>query len=255
MRTKKPCLVHVLSIALFTLTWSVESAAQEDVMAAAERVKVDYQLIFPDEKAPEQVRPEEENPFVAISDLDAKQDIGNSEENQVKEKLLSLEIVGASPRADGYRVQLGDMILEAGMLVPPFLPDQSVQLRVNTITDTEIEFIWLERQRTGLPPRTLIMPMQIKPVIRYALSGQSRSVGESADPNSSPIMGIRTGPESKTLAAAGEGARRAEVVEDEGQGGNVVRRENSATSTRPKSSGDAVLDMFFNSGAVLPQAR
>jgi len=242
--------VQALSSVLFLLSWSVtfQSAAQEDVLAAAERLKVDYQLIFPDEKAPEQVRPEEDNPFVALADLSAKQDIGNSEENRVKEKLLGLEIVGASPRADGYRVQVGDMILEAGMLVPPFLPDQSVQLRVNTITDTEIEFIWLERQRTGLPPRTLIMPMRIKPVIRYALSGQSR--GESS--KDGPLMGIF---EAGKLAASGDGAKRPEVVEDDSESGSVVRREGSAAAPRPKSSGDAVLDMFFNSGAVLPQAR
>ena len=72
-------------------------------------LEVSYALIFPDEKAPETVKPEEENPFVAITELE-EEDVSNSEENKIKELILAMKVVGASLRPQGYRVQLGDMI-------------------------------------------------------------------------------------------------------------------------------------------------
>jgi hypothetical protein len=237
---------------LLGLALAGTAAAQEETDREGNRIKIDYELIFPDEKAPLNVKPEEENPFVAMADLNAKPDAGNSEENVVKERLLAMQVVGASPRAKGYRVQLGDMILEAGMVVPPFLPDQSVQLRVNGITEQEIEFVWLEKQRTGLPPRTLLMPIKIRPVVRYALPGQPK-----AEDGKEQVMGVREEGLIRALPTTADVGqpKRGEVVED------TVAEEASAgagkvkTAARPKSSGDAVLDMFFNQGGILPPTR
>lgn len=215
--------------------------------AQEQRSKVEYALIFPDEKAPELVKAEDENPFVAVVIEETKPDTGGSEENLVKERLLALSVVGASPRADSYRVQLGDMILESGMVLPAFLPDQEVFLRVNTITDKEIEFVWLEKTKTGLPPRTLTMPIQIKPVVRYALPGQS-SNGKSGE----RTYGRHDAHANALLAASrAEPPKRGEVLNDNPaeELPEASSKAKSASSARPKDSSDAILDMFFNQGA------
>jgi hypothetical protein len=231
----------LMGLACTTVLGQDQGASQE------QRAKVEYALIFPDEKAPELVKPEEANPFVAVVVEEIKQDQTSSEENLVKERLLALSVVGASPRAESFRVQLGDMILEAGMVLPAFLPEQEVFLRVNTITDKEIEFVWLEKTKTGLPPRTLTMPIQIKPFVRYALPGQpagqkgaDRSYGQH-DAHANALL----------AAARAEPPKRGEVLEDppiEVENGKVQGGQ-SASSARPKDSADAILDMFFNQGA------
>ena len=208
-------------------------------------LEVSYALIFPDEKAPETVKPEEENPFVAITDLE-EEDVSNSEENKVKEMILAMKVVGASLRPQGYRVQLGDMILQAGMVVPPFMPDQSVQLRVNSITEDQIEFVWMEKTKTGLPPRTLLMPIRMKPSVRYAMPGQSgRGPSEG-----SPVMGERASMRVEQEPAPVEPKKAVSIDE---------AREEDATApksaARKKSAADAVLDMFFNQGGGVPAPK
>lgn len=231
----------------------VVASAQSQEVVKDRPSKVEYALIFPDEKAPELVKAEDENPFVAVVKEEAKQDQTSSEENKVKERLLSLRVVGASPRKDSYRVQLGDMTLESGMVLPAFLPEQEVFLRVNSITDKEIEFVWLEKTNTGLPPRTLTMPIQIKPVVLYVLPGQS---GEKAAGQRE--FGRHDAQANALLAAArAEPARRAEVLEDPpDEGANEgAAKSKSASSARPKDSADAILDMFFNQGTGGAQGK
>lgn len=235
------------------LMGSVCSSSHGQEQEAGVKVQVEYALIFPDEKAPELVKAEEDNPFVAVVKEEAKEDQTSSEENLVKERLLSLRVVGASPRGDGYRVQLGDMILESGMVLPAFLPEQEVFLRVNTITDKEIEFVWLEKKKTGLPPRTLTMPIEIKPTVLYVLPGQGvkEKGGERA-------YGRHDAHANALLAASkAEPPKRGEVLEDpavEGLEQGKVKG-GSASAARPKDSSDAIIDMFFNQGTGGVQGR
>lgn len=221
---------------------SLPLCAQEG--AGTADLKLEYALIYPDEKAPELVKPEEENPFIALADLNAKEDTGSSEENTVKDRLLNMKVVGFSKRPKGYRVQLGDISLEEGMIVPPFLPDQSVALRVNSISDSEIEFVWLEKQRTGLPPRTLLMPIRMRPVVRQMLPGQRGVDGAE------PVFGVNTDTLLKAAAAqASEPPKRAEEINDMQSAATLP----SVEPPRKKSAADAVLDLFFNQGGNLPK--
>ena len=208
-------------------------------------LEVSYALIFPDEKAPETVKPEEENPFVAITELE-EEDVSNSEENKIKELILGMKVVGASLRPQGYRVQLGDMILQAGMVVPPFMPDQSVQLRVNSITEDQIEFVWMEKTKTGLPPRTLLMPIRMKPSVRYAMPGQSgRGSSEG-----SPVMGERATTRVEQEPEPVEPKKAVSVDESKEEEAPTPK-----SAVRKKSAADAVLDMFFNQGGGVPTPK
>jgi hypothetical protein len=233
---------RALVVALISLSFG---AYAQDAGNLDPRLEVSYSLIFPDEKAPETVKPEEVNPFIAVTDL-KEEDVSNSEENKIKELILAMKVVGASLRPQGYRVQLGDMILSAGMVVPPFVPDQTVQLRVNSITEDQIEFVWMEKTKTGLPPRTLLMPIKMKPSVRYAMPGQSgRTAGTEA-----PIMGERGSFKVEEPPAPVE-PKKAITIEEPKEEEPPVQK----SAARKKSAADAVLDMFFNQGGGIPTPK
>jgi len=233
----------LMTLGLVLATASPSSGQEEPAGDGA--MEVSYALIFPDEKAPETVKPEEENPFVAVTDLE-EEDVSNSEENKIKDLILAMKVVGASLRSQGYRVQLGDMILQAGMVVPPFMPDQTVQLRVNAITESEIEFVWMEKQRTGLPPRTLVMPIKMKPVVRYAMPGQ----GGRTEGMQTPVMGERATMNAKQEPVVVEPKKAVTVEEPAAEDPPAPK-----SAARKKSAADAVLDMFFNQGGGLPAPK
>lgn len=234
-----------LLLVVGAVSMAVGTAIGQEAGAVDPGLEVSYALIFPDEKAPETVKPEEENPFVAVTDLD-EEDVSNSEENKIKELILAMKVVGASLRPQGYRVQLGDMILEAGMVVPSFMPDQSVQLRVNTITEDQIEFVWMEKTKTGLPPRTLVMPIRMKPSVRYAMPGQSgREPGTGG-----PVMGERATMRVEQAPAPSEPKKAVSIEES-----NAEESVTPKSAARKKSAADAVLDMFFNQGGGVPAPK
>jgi hypothetical protein len=242
-----------LGWAALLLMGSVCSSSHGQEQEAEVKVQVEYALIFPDEKAPELVNAEENNPFVAVGKEEPREVQTSSEENLVTERLLSLRVVGASPRGDGYRVQFGDMILETGMVVPAFFPEQEIFLRVNTITDKEIEFVWLEKKKTGSSSRMLTVPIHIKPTVLYVLPGQGgqEKGGERA-------YGRHNAHANALVAASKvEAPKRGQVLEDP-----VVKgveqgkvKGGSASAVRPKDSSDAIIDMFFNQGTGGVQGR
>lgn len=155
--------------------------AQEAVVGEEGEQRVQYQLVLPDEKTPENVKPEEHNPFESESEAQNRLAPGDTEENRVRDKLLKLPVVGTKRMADGrMRVLLGDLILETGVVVPPVLPEQLVELRVKNITSQYIELAWQEKRATGLPPKLMIIPINISPKVRYQMLGQTEEEGKSS---------------------------------------------------------------------------
>lgn len=141
---------------------------------AEEEKRVQYQLVLPDEKTPENVKPEEHNPFESETEAQNRLSPGDTEENRVRDRLLKLPVVGTKRMADGgMRVLLGNIILETGKVVPPVIPDQQVELKVKNITTEYIELAWQEKRATGLPPKLMVIPINISPRVRYQMLGQS----------------------------------------------------------------------------------
>jgi hypothetical protein len=68
---------------------------------------------------------------------------------------------------------LGNMLLEPDELVPTVIPDQTIRLRVAKITERTIELAWVEKKPTGMPAPTLVLPVDLRPYVRYKLPGQS----------------------------------------------------------------------------------
>lgn len=176
---------------IFTLM-ALSSHAQEAAGEEAEK-RVQYQLVLPDEKTPENVKPEEHNPFESETEALSRKSTGDTEENRVRDKLLKLSVVGIKRMADGrMRVLLGDIILETGRVVPPVLPDQMVELKVKNITSQYIELAWQEKRLTGLPPKLMTIPINIAPQVRYQMFGQSDAeLKESKGPNAKMDMPLR----------------------------------------------------------------
>lgn len=137
--------------------------------------RVQYTLILPDEKTPEVIRPEENNPFEAVTDNSKNE--ADTEENRVRNRLLSMPAKGGGYGPQGMRVMLGSMRLEAGQIVPSVLPDQEVMLKVKSITPTQIELVWVEKKPTGLPPKPFVIDVDVSPRVRYQMPG---GTGEKA---------------------------------------------------------------------------
>ncbi len=158
----------ILWVCLFQVGLAGHLLAQVDADAEGptdERVK--YSLILPEEKNPETVKPEENNPFESATNTAEKD--GNTEENRVRDQLLSMPVTGSSSGPDGIRVMLGSIRLATGDIVPPVLPDQQVRLRVKSISPTAIELVWMEKKPTGLPPKVLTINVDLSPRVRYQL--------------------------------------------------------------------------------------
>ena len=176
---------------------------QPDARPKQDSVK--YTLLKPADKTSELVKADERNPF-ALNDADARSQTqkGTHEENEIRERLEKLRVVGVSPGDRGLRVMLGDMVLEAGQLVPQLLPDQSVALRVGTISSQAIELFWIEAKPSGLPPRKLTIAVDLRPYVRYQLMGQptQRNQFEKQKDEAGKLPVARLFPEVSQVPAA-----------------------------------------------------
>lgn len=165
---------RLILLSLLGFAAQASSARAQEAAAEDAGKRVQYQLVLPDEKTPENVKPEEHNPFESESEAQSRLAPGDTEENRVRDKLLKLPVVGTKRMPDGrMRVLLGDIILETGGVVPKVLPEQLVELRVKNITDQYIELAWQEKRASGLPPKLMIIPINIAPKIRIQLLGQN----------------------------------------------------------------------------------
>jgi hypothetical protein len=143
-----------------------------DARPASKEDSVKYTLLKPTDKALELVKADERNPFAKVDDGTGRtNEKGESEENTIRERLEKLRVVGVSPGEHGLRVMLGDIVLQSGELVPPLLPEQSVALKVGSITERAIELLWMEERSGGLPQRKLTIPVDLRPHVRYQLKG------------------------------------------------------------------------------------
>ena len=241
--------LHLLALAS-TLALPIDVWAQAEA-ESDEPAILEYALILPSEKTPETVPVDARNPFQAAEDT-AQKEVANTEQNTVRDMLLALPVVGVSPDANGIRVLLVDIRLEEGMEVPPMVPNQTVRLRVNSITTEGIELLWVDRKQTGLPPVPLHIPIDIGPRVSHMLPGRF-----SGDPknvaNRSTSMGVWQPPQAAVPTSK---ARRAAVVKDDvsdlhgaaqGPGAPTAAPDSAEPKTDPAS---ALLQMFFGGGAT-----
>lgn len=116
----------------------------------------------------------ERNPFAKVEEpkpiLLSEPTDSRSEENQIEIALKDLSVSGRTRSANGWRVLLGNMILEEGKNLPPLIADQTVTLRVVTIDSNLIEIVW-ESKDTGSVPKRTFIPIDLQPKVRPTLGG------------------------------------------------------------------------------------
>lgn len=223
----------LLVLAALALAVVSRGAAQEESAGDEEGKtgKVQYVLILPQEKTPELVKPNEQNPFGGALEEQDKE-TANGEELRIAELLRSLPVVGRSRK--GW-VLMGDIILRQGEKVPPVLPNQSVELQVLNIRQDAVELMWVEKKPTGLLPRTLIIPIDVSPKVSARLPGQS---GKADGPAAMGIIGTLRNLVAGKIA---EKAPRATPVDDEPPGGTG----SAPAPAQTESAGNSLLNLFF----------
>lgn len=115
---------------------------------------------------------EEPKPLVVETPLDSE-----GEESRIELVLSKLAVNGRTRGANGWKVLLGDMILETGKILPPVIAGQTVTLKVAAIYDAMVEIEWVNKDPGGVPKRTFIV-IQLNPVVNSALSGQTRATAK-----------------------------------------------------------------------------
>lgn len=206
MNTPKPLLVLLLATAAATAGAQQLEFLPPEGAPSVQQESVKYTLLKPDDKTSETVKEGEHNPFVqSDAELRTQNEKGTNEENQIRERLEKLRVVGVSPGASGMRVMLGDMVLEPGQFVPQILAEQTLMLRVGNITPSAIELVWVEKKPSGLPARVMTIAVDLRPYVRYKLMGQptEKNQWEKPKAEAGPVPVARLFPEvAQTPASA-----------------------------------------------------
>lgn len=142
-------------------------------------------LLMPSNRQTVEVSGSERNPFAKVEEpkpdkptieVDAK-----SEESRIEAVLTGLKIVGRTRGPNGWKVLLGDLILEAGKPLPPVIEGQTQILRVAAIYDSMVEIEWVNQDSRELTKRIFIA-VQLTPSVGSALGGRQAAAGGKAPP-------------------------------------------------------------------------
>jgi len=159
----------------------------------------------PIQKRPLKLKLQERNPYAgrSIEQKTAANAGLDSEESRIRTKLGSLGVSGSSrgPNND-LKVQMGDITLEKGKVLPPLIEDQTVNLQVIELTDEIITLGWLDIETMERTGKEMQVPYDLSPRIMYQLSGQALSANDPGVPSAAPVMGfLKVGKERRSEAA------------------------------------------------------
>ncbi len=153
MNTKQ--LLIALSVPVFALGASAEepdiavsgsgaeSAAEVGILPAQKEEMTQKYLMDAQERNPFAKRIKVEN---TETEVDTQ-----SEEARIRAALETFVVSGIAKGGDGYKVQLGSIILSEGEIIPRLIPGQSDDLRVSKITPERVEITWVADEEADLP--------------------------------------------------------------------------------------------------------
>ena len=110
------------------------------------------------------------NPFVIAKEENKNVEgvSSHSEETKIRSILESLKVNGISRGDNGYKVQLGGLILKPGRLLPRIIEGQSDDLMVKNISPTNIEITWVGDEEAD-KPRVMLIPVDLDPKVGVVL--------------------------------------------------------------------------------------
>lgn len=156
--------------------------------------------VLPSSRAHVILEPSDRNPYAKqeVPKIEVEEQLtdAQSEESRITAVLETLRVVGRTRSETGWKVLLGDVILEAGGELPPLVDGQTRVLRVVDIFDTMIEIEWVTTEPTETPKRTFI-PVRLTPAVATALAGSTDAtpavVTRTVNPTTSASDGSPTG--------------------------------------------------------------
>ena len=136
---------------------------------------------------------QERNPYAGRSEEQKKSASAgiDSEEYRIRTRLSGLAVTGSSrgPNND-LKVQMGDITLQKGKVLPPMIEEQTVNLQVIELTDEIITLGWLDIETMALTGKEMMVPYDLSPRIAYQLSGQALSEREPGIAAPARVMGV-----------------------------------------------------------------
>jgi len=116
------------------------------------------------------LRQEERNPFADRTKGEKGQpaEDSQSEDSRIRLALESFSVSGIARGQDGYKAQLGGIILSEGNLIPRLIPGQSDDLRVTKITPELVEITWVADEEAD-KPRKITLEIDLDPRVGVLL--------------------------------------------------------------------------------------
>jgi hypothetical protein len=121
------------------------------------------------------LKQEERNPFADRTKGDKGQpaEDSQSEDSRIRIALGSFSVSGIARGTDGYKAQLGGIILREGNLIPRLIPGQSDDLRVTKITPELVEITWVADEEAD-KPRKITLEIDLDPRVGVLLPTASQ---------------------------------------------------------------------------------
>ncbi len=182
---------------LFILTASFAGAQTPAVpaggAAAPQRQIIRQIQIQPESKRPLSLKVTERNPYARrTEDQNPVTEIGaDSEEARIRKVLQGLAVSGSSRGPNGdLKLQMGDITLQNGRVLPQLLENQTENLRVTEITKNTITFGWMDVETSELTGKTMQIGYDLTPKITYQLSGQNTASADDSKKKPTPKYGV-----------------------------------------------------------------
>lgn len=180
---------------LLTLALAGSAAMAQEAENSLGNRKIEMR---PTEKRSLTLKPTERNPYAKRAAAKEENHEGeqNAEEIALRSRIKSLKVSGASQSSNGVRLLLGDIRVERGMVLPQLIVDQTQYLQVTDLTDEKIVLGWLDFETGELTGKTMQIPYDLSPTVRYILQGQVSADGDGPDERQVGLLKPRTRPKS-----------------------------------------------------------
>ena len=134
---------------------------------------------LPDERKAIPVTEGERNPFgKKITKITAEMPADTeSEESRIRSHVAQVGVYGFRSAPEGNKALLGSYLITEGLSVPPFFANQTETLRVNKISEKEVELGFVEQDGTHAS-RLISLSFDLRPTVRYKLT----PTGQTTDP-------------------------------------------------------------------------
>jgi len=126
---------------------------------------------MPDERKAIAVTEQERNPFgkrVTKVTTEMPSDT-ESEESRIRSHLSQTVVSGYRTAPEGNKALLGSYLITVGHEVPSFFPNQVELLRVNSISPSQVELGFVEKDGTHAT-RVINLSFDLRPAVRYKLT-------------------------------------------------------------------------------------